>query len=44
MSSCSAYDPVELISDHNTQPSPLLSSFLPEYDSDDDDDGDDGES
>ena len=44
MSAYSTYDPVELISDYATQPSPLLSSFLPEYDSDDDDDGDDDES
>ena len=44
MSAYSTYDPVELISDYATQPSPLLTSFLPEYDSDDDDDGDDDES
>ena len=41
MSAYSAYDPVELIIDYATQPSPLLSSFLPEYDSDDDNDDDD---
>ncbi|KAN0134205.1 hypothetical protein V8E53_007977 [Lactarius tabidus] len=37
MSAYSAYDPVELIIDYANQPSPLpsLSSFLPEYDSDD---------
>jgi hypothetical protein len=35
MSTYSAYDPVELIIDYANQPSPLLSSFLPEYDSDD---------
>jgi hypothetical protein len=41
MSAYSAYDPVELIIDYATQPSPLLSSFLPEYDSDGDKDDDD---
>jgi hypothetical protein len=35
MSAYSAYDPVELIIGYANQPSPLLSSFLPEYDSDD---------
>jgi hypothetical protein len=29
-----SYDLLELIIDYVTQPSPLLSSFLPEYDSD----------
>ena len=40
MSVYSAYDPVELISDYATQPSPLLTSFLPEYDSDDEEEDD----
>jgi hypothetical protein len=35
MSVQSVYDPVELIIDYANQPSPSLSSFLPEYDSDD---------
>ncbi|KAN0134116.1 hypothetical protein V8E53_008053 [Lactarius tabidus] len=35
MSTCSGRDPIKLIIDCAAQPSPLLSSFIPEYDSDD---------
>jgi hypothetical protein len=35
MNACSTYDPAELIIDYANQPSPLLTSFLPGNDSDD---------